>query len=286
MSRARKGMVKGMDMTGTTATSARSDSARNGPTGGRHAFLRRRSLARGAVLAAMLALAACQAELYSGQSERAVNDMITVLAANGIEAERVNAGDGTYGLTVPRGDFARAITLLNNRGLPRPERPGISETFRDDKIVSTPFEERVRFMNAMAQELAGSLTKIAGVVDADVHVNVPEAQPLADERVNASVSAFIYKDPAVDLRGQIPAIKTLITNSLDGLEYEDVAVEVFDTDALAAAGPLATRPNNALSVPVVLGYAVLALVALFLWRRLSGRKRPRARGRQLVGPAE
>ena len=285
MSRARKGMVKGMDMTGTTATSARSDSARNGPTGGRHAFLRRRSLARGAVLAAMLALAACQAELYSGQTDRSVNEMVAVLAANGIEAKRVSGDDGKFGVSVPRREFARAITVLSEKGLPRTDPIGLDTVFSGDKIVSTPFEERARFMFAIGQELAASLTQIAGVVDARVHVNVPEAQPLADERVAASVAAFIYKDPSVDLQSSIPTIKTLITNSIDGLDYEDVAVAVFDARSPSTT-PLA-RPQGSLSLAALAGYGVLALVALFLWRKLTGRKPTRrVTGRQIVGPAE
>ena len=243
------------------------------------------AFARAAALVGLLALAACQAELYSGQTDRSVNEMIAVLSANGIEARRVTADDG-YAITVPRRDFARAITILGEKGLPRADRGGLDTVFSGDKIVSTPFEERARFMYALGQELAASLTQIAGVVDARVHVNVPEAQPLADEPVAASVAAFIYKDPTVDLQGAIPTIKTLITNSVDGLDYEDVAVAVFDARSPATT-PLA-RSQGALSIPALLGYGVLALVGLFLWRKLTVRKPTRrvTDGRSLARAAE
>ena len=244
-----------------------------------------RGAGRVLALVGLLALAACQAELYSGQTDRSVNEMVAVLAANGIEAKRVPGDDGKFGVSVPRREFARAITVLSEKGLPRTDPIGLDTVFSGDKIVSTPFEERARFMFAIGQELAASLTQIAGVVDARVHVNVPEAQPLADERVAASVAAFIYKDPSVDLQSSIPTIKTLITNSIDGLDYEDVAVAVFDARSPSTT-PLA-RPQGSLSLAALAGYGVLALVALFLWRKLTGRKPTRrVTGRQIVGPAE
>ena len=246
-----------------------------------------RGLARVAALLALLTLAACQAEVYSDQTESSVNEMITVLQANGIEAGRIaGSEEGRYGLTVSRQDFTRAVAVLQQQGLPRAERRGLESVFPGDKIVSTPFEERARFMHAIGQELAASLSEIGGVVRANVHVNVPEAQPLADERVAASVAAFIYKDPGVDLKSQIPMIKTLITNSIEGLDYEDVAVGVFDVAAPNAA-PL-TRQQGPFSIPALVGYLVLGLVGLFLWRKLTARKPTRrvTGGRELARPAE
>ena len=248
-------------------------------------------LARSLALGTALFLAACQTELYTGQSDRSVNEMIAVLAANGIEARRVPGEDGLYGLTVPRTEFARAVTLLSERGLPRQRRGGLAEAFPDTGIVSTPFQERARFMNAIAQELAVSLTAIAGVVDARVHVNVPEDQPLSDEKIASTASVFIYKDPSVDMSGQLATIKTLVTNAVDGLDYEDVAVAVFD--ARSPAAPFGSG-RATVSIPALIGYAVLALVGLFTWRKLTHRKPTRriveegsapARRKRLAAPA-
>ena len=240
--------------------------------------------ARIAAVAGLLALAGCQTELYSGQTDRSVNEMIAVLSANGIEAQRVPGEEaGRFGLTVPRGDFARAITILSERGLPRQQYGGLGEVFSGDKIVSTPFEERARFMFAISQELSASLTKIAGVTDASVHVNVPEEQPLGNGELVSSASVFIYKDPAYDLGTEIPTIKTLITNAVDGLDYENVEVAVFDARSPATTPFIAQRPR--LSVPAIVGYLLLGLAGLFVWRKLFGKRTPQ-RGRRLPRPAE
>ena len=235
----------------------------------RPTFSRLGRASRALALGSVLLLAACQTELYTNQSDRSVNEMIAVLAANGIEARRVPGEDGLYGITVPRTEFARSVTLLSERGLPRQRLGGLAEAFPDTGIVSTPFQERARFMNAIAQELAVSLTGIAGVVDARVHVNVPEDQPLSDEKIASTASVFIYKDPSIDLAGQVATIKTLVTNSVDGLDYEDVAVAVFD--ARSPAAPFGSG-RASVSVPALIGYAVLALVGLFVWRKLTHRR--------------
>ena len=228
-----------------------------------------RTVALGSALSTTLFLAACQTELYTGQTDRSVNEMVAVLAANGIEARRVPGEDGLYGITVPRTEFARAVTLLSERGLPRQRLGGLAEAFPDTGIVSTPFQERARFMNAIAQELAVSLTAIAGVVDARVHVNVPEDQPLSDEKIASTASVFIYKDPTIDLSRNVGTIKTLVTNAVDGLDYEDVAVAVFDARSPAAAYG---SGRASISIPALIGYAVLALVGLFVWRKLTHRR--------------
>lgn len=244
-------------------------------------------LRRVVAVGALCALAACQTELYSGYSDRSVNEMVTVLQENGIEATRVAGEDpGVYGLTVNRRDFARAISILSEKGLPRQEYGGLGQVFSDSKIVSTPFEERARFMYAISQELSASLTKIAGVTDASVHVNVPEDRPLADDPQASRASVFIYRDPSVDLQSSVPTIKALITNAVDGLEYEDVEVAIFDARSPTTM-PL-VRSGEVLSIPALVGYGVLALVGLFLWRKLTGR-RPTRRvtgegARRVVGP--
>ena len=246
-----------------------------------------RAVRRAAIVGAFCLLAACQTELYSGYTDRSVNEMVAVLSANGIEATRVPSEEaGLYGLTVNRRDFARAITILAEKGLPRQKYGGLGAAFSDTKIVSTPFEERARFMHAISQELSASLTKIAGVTDASVHVNVPEDRPLADDPEASRASVFIYRDPAVDLQGSVPTIKALITNAVDGLEYEDVEVAIFDARSPTTM-PL-VRTGQALSIPALVGYGVLALVGLFLWRKLTGR-RPTRRitgegTRRAVGP--
>ena len=67
----------------------------------------------------MLALSACTTEVYSNLTEHDANQMVQVLAGKGIDADRSVGTDGSFAISVSRGDFSRAITELNAQGLPR-----------------------------------------------------------------------------------------------------------------------------------------------------------------------
>ncbi len=196
-------------------------------------FKKRASL--GVVLAATLFLAGCQSELYSSLQEREANEMISVLAVNGIEASRTSDGKGNFTISVDRGDFSLAIAKLSEKGLPREQFGSLGKIFSSEKLVSTPFEERARFMHALNEELSNSISRINGVVSARVHLMVPEDNPFEDNKTPPRASVFIYQEAGQDLRPQIPTIKNLIVNSLDNLEYSFVEVALFEDNTSATA---------------------------------------------------
>lgn len=189
----------------------------------------------GIVFAATLFLAGCQSELYSNLQEREVNEMISVLAVNGIEASRSTDGKGSFSISVDRGDFSTAIAKLSEKGLPRENFGSLGKIFNSEKLVSTPFEERARFMHALNEELSNSISRINGVVSARVHLMVPEDNPFVDDKTPPRASVFIYQEAGKDLRSQIPTIKNLIVNSLDNLEYSFVEVALFEDNTSATA---------------------------------------------------
>ena len=189
----------------------------------------------GIVLAASLFLVGCKTELYSDLKEREVNEMISVLAVNGIDASRSSDGKGSFGISVDRGDFSLAIAKLSEKGLPREQFGSLGKIFNSEKLVSTPFEERARFMHALNEELSNSISRINGVVSARVHLMVPEDSPFEDNKTPPRASVFIYQEAGQDLRPQIPTIKNLIVNSLDNLEYSFVEVALFEDNTSATA---------------------------------------------------
>lgn len=193
-----------------------------------------RSFATALMLCGALFLAGCQSELYSNLQEREVNEMISVLSSNGIEASRTSDGKGKFGITVDRSDFSTAIAKLSEKGLPREDFGSLGKVFNSEKLVSTPFEERARFMHALNQELSDSITRINGVVSARVHLMVPEASPFDKQRTPPRASVFIYQEAGTDLRSAVPTIKNLITNSLENLEYANVEVALFADNSAAS----------------------------------------------------
>ncbi len=208
------------------------------------------------ILAAILIislLAGCKSELYSNLSEQQVNEMIMVLEAEGIKADRSRNDDKSFSLNVERSDFARAIALLSSRGLPGRSYQSLGEVFKSDKIISTPFEERARFMYALSQELAQSITQINGVVSARVHITIPENQPFSETKDDARASIFIYHSPNADIKKNVPIVKNLVTRSVEGLVYENVTVALFETQQTEFSQEKSISDKNSASPYTSLG---------------------------------
>ena len=110
----------------------------------------------------------------------------------------------TWKLAVPAGDFARAQMVLEDHGLPHKAYASIGQVFKREGLVSTPSEERIRFIDAQQQELANTLSQLDGVITARVHVVIPQNDPLADKVKPASASVFIKHRPEVDLNSMVP----------------------------------------------------------------------------------
>ncbi|MCB1427798.1 MAG: type III secretion inner membrane ring lipoprotein SctJ [Nitratireductor sp.] len=187
-----------------------------------------RKAVAGIAIAGTLLLGGCQAELYSNLQERDVKEMLTVLESAGIDANVSGSEEGKFAIQVDRDKLSKAITELSRNGLPRQKYGSIGEVFAGDKLVSTPFEERARFMYALNQEMADSLTRISGIVSARVHLMMPESTPFDKAKTEPRAAVFIYKKPGSDLSSLVPVVKNLIVNSLDGLKYENVEVAMFD----------------------------------------------------------
>jgi type III secretion protein J len=198
----------------------------------------------------LFALAGCKQELYSKLSEPEANQMLAVLMANRIEVEKYaeNAQDGGFTLAVDKKDMLRAITALNNAGLPTRKHIPISKVFEKSGMISSPFEERVRYVNALGEELANTLTLLDGVVSARVHIVLPEPSQLGQTVKPSSAAVFIKHRPGMDLDFQTPQIRRLVASSIEDLKYSDVTVVLAEATESKAAAPIAPAPVSTVEV--------------------------------------
>ncbi len=112
-------------------------------------------------------------ELHRQLSEQEANEVIAELADKHIRAQKVPAKDGVV-VVVNAIDIGRAVRTLEAVGLPKIARTTLGDTFRKDGVISTPLEERARYIYALSQELEATLSNIDGVIVARVHVVLPE----------------------------------------------------------------------------------------------------------------
>ena len=182
-----------------------------------------------AVICAALLLAGCEKEttLHAGLEERQANLVMAALLDAGIDCHKNPGEEGTWNVTVVESKFAVAVNLLEKAGLPRNTHQGIGEVFKKTGMISSPSEERIRFMDALAQDLAKTISGIDGVVDARVHVVLPENDPFARHSLPSSAAVAIRSRWDADLTDAIPSIKGLVKNSIEGLQYEKIMVTVF-----------------------------------------------------------
>lgn len=181
------------------------------------------------VSAAMLLVAGCEEEttLYSGLEERQANGVMAALLENDISCHKLPGEEGTWNVMIGESKFAKAMDILEQRGLPRRQYMGVSETFKKTGMVSSPTEERIRFMDALAQDLSRTISQIEGVVDARVHVVLPQNDPFAKNTKPSSAAVSIRHRYDVELSDFLPQIKSLVKNSIEGLDYEKISVTLF-----------------------------------------------------------
>ena len=179
-------------------------------------------------LAAML-LAGCdkEATLHSGLGERQANLVMAALLDSGISCRKTPGEEGTWNVLCSEAKFAQAVNLLERQGLPREPRQGIGEVFKKTGMISSPSEERIRFMDALAQDLAKTISGIDGVVDARVHIVLPENDPFARHVMPSSAAVAIRSRWDADLTDIVPSVKGLVKNAIEGLQYEKIMVTVF-----------------------------------------------------------
>lgn len=174
-------------------------------------------------------LAGCDKEtmLHSGLEEHQANLVMAALLDAGISCSKKPGEEGTWSVMVSEPKFADAVNLLEQKGLPRRSHMGIGDVFKKTGMISSPSEERIRFMDALAQDLARTISMIDGVVDARVHVVLPENDPFARNTLPSSAAVAIRARWDVDITDIVPSVKGLVKNAIEGLQYEKIMVTIF-----------------------------------------------------------
>ena len=182
-------------------------------------------------------------ELMAAIPENEANELLAVLLKANIVAHKDAGKEGMVSLHVEAGKVASALEALRARGLPRERFAGLGEVFRKDGLISSPLEERARYVYALAQELSNTITKIDGVVVARVHVVLPERGSAGDASTPSSAAVFIKYQEGYSLDTVQPQIRRLVTNSIPNLATERVAVIMVPSQSVEAATAVAPQPG-------------------------------------------
>jgi type III secretion protein J len=228
----------------------------------------RRSLVCRALCTACLVLlaggmAGCQQDLHTKLSEADANEMLAALLEAHVDAQKSSPDGKTWTVSADKADLGQALSVLQARGLPAQRRTSLGEMFKKEGLISTPTEERVRFIHGVSEELSTTLSKIDGVVAARVHIVLPDNDPLADRAKPSSASVFIKHVSHVEVATLSPLVKNLVVRSVEGLSYENVSVMLVAAAPRAKVAARPADPRNAYGSTAVAALSgLLALMTL------------------------
>jgi type III secretion protein J len=236
----------------------------------------------------ILGVTGCSVDIIHDVNESEANSVLAALHARGIAAQKTRSAEGrepSYVISVPRSDAMTAWQVLRTENLPRPRQEGLGDVFGEPGLVPTATQERALMHHALSGELSRTLQAVEGVIEARVHVVLPERDPLAPADApapspKAAVLLRAHPQPALDRK----QVQELVAGSVRDLKPEAVAVVVVTAKpprpapsstakappALARVGPFRVDPSSrslllvtltgALALLVVLGSAVLLVL--------------------------
>lgn len=177
-------------------------------------------------------------------SEREANEILVLLASKGIPALKIAAPAAAVGggaaqqmwdISVPSAHVTESLGILNQSGLPRAKGTSLLDLFGTPGIVPSDLQDRIRYQEGLSEQLAMTIRKMDGVVDADVQITFPRE----DEEPKKALTASVY----IRYRGVLDAsnnllitkIKRLVSSAIPGLTVENVTV-VADRALYSDAG--------------------------------------------------
>jgi type III secretion protein J len=207
------------------------------------------------------------------------------LLAAGVDAEKgPSPSKSGWEVRVDRSDFPYAMQVLAARGLPRAQYATMCDIFKKEGFASSATEEKGRYICSLQQELSRTLSRFDGVVEARVHIALPDRDPLGGANHDSSASVVVFEQPGANVRDRETDIKVLIKDSVEGLDDINKVSVKFAT----VAAPSATRPQG--GVPVALSsispLAVAIAAGVFVLLGLVVAFRGRLRAAQPKAGAE
>jgi len=184
-------------------------------------------------------LTSCHSDktIVNGLDEREANEILVFLASKGIQAQKAESKGGgggggtkiaTWDINVAEDTANEAMAVLNQNGLPRRRSQNLLGIFSNVGLVPSAMEQQVRYQAGLAEQIASTIRKIDGILDAEVQISFPKEDPLNPDKKTGKITASVYvkhngvlDDPNSHL---ITKIKRFVEASVTGLSFDNVTV--------------------------------------------------------------
>lgn len=160
--------------------------------------------------------------IYSKLSPKEVGDVIDMLQQSNIKYKY----DEAYGsISVPSTQVSQARIKLASEGLPKGEGFGFEVLGNKSSFGDSQFIETARYRQALAGELARTISNFQQVKSARVHLAIPKTSSFIRDRKRPSASVFVDLFTGATLKpNTVNAIVQLVSSSVPGLKNKDVSV--------------------------------------------------------------
>jgi type III secretion protein J len=199
------------------------------------------------LLGATVLFGACSLEVLHDLEEPEANDAVLCLERRGIPVDKLRSergGRARYAVSVPRSEGVAALSALGEAGLPRPRGQGVGDLLGGSPLLSSSQKERVLLERAVAGELARTLQAVDGVVEARVHLVVPERDPLAapeGEATRPRASALL-RTTRPRLGATAAELRRLVAGAVAGLSEDAVSLVVVEARPASAPAASSSSP--------------------------------------------
>lgn len=160
--------------------------------------------------------------LYGNLPQKDAMEIAQALQAAGIKYE-IDQSNGI--VMVPSSDLQEARMKLAGQGLPQSGSVGFELMQEQSGFTTSRLVESARYQRALEGELARSVTTLANVESARVHLATPKQSVFIRTRKFPSASVVVKLYPGRTLeKGQVEAITHLVASSVPELEVANVTV--------------------------------------------------------------
>ena len=171
------------------------------------------------------------APLYTGLSLEDSSSIVEELQKQGVVNEIRGDGDT---ILVPREQITAIRMSLAQNGLPTRGQVGYEIFDQQNTLGATSFVQNINNVRALEGELARTITSLARIKTARVHLVLPERALFSRDKKDPTASIVLSVRGELS-SGEVRAIQHLVSSAIEGLTPNHVSI-VDDTGNLLAAG--------------------------------------------------
>jgi len=171
------------------------------------------------------------APLYSGLSLDDSSAIVRELQSMGTPFELRGDGDT---IMIPRDQITTVRMNLAGNGLPARGQVGYEIFDQQNTLGATSFVQNINNVRALEGELARTISSLARIKSARVHLVLPERELFRRERKDPTASIVVSVRGELS-NGEIRAIQHLVGSAIEGLNPNKVSI-IDDSGRLLASG--------------------------------------------------